>query len=115
MVEAELYIQLQGLCEGRIYPLTAPENATTPFITYQNINNRDLTSFKGENYANRYLFQIDVFAKSYLEAKTIKGAIHDAMYQFEYQPHDFTSRDLYEKDTELYRQLIEFNLIKKGQ
>lgn len=114
MVEAELYTQLKSLCEGRIYPLTAPENATTPFITYQVINNSDTTSVQGENYSNRYLIQLDIFSTSYSEVKTTLGAAKDAMYQFKYQPHEFNSRDLYEKDTQLHRQLIEFNLITKG-
>lgn len=110
MVEAELYTQLSSLCEGRVYPLTAPENVQTPYITYQVINNQDKTSYGGDIYENRYLIQIDIFSPSYIEVKTILGAVKDAVYQFKYQPHNFNSRDLFEKDTQFYRQLIEFNL-----
>lgn len=116
MVEVELNEHLLNIeeitsfVEDRIYPLTAPENSETPYITYQNISDNDLTDYEGVNYANKTRFQIDVFAETYAEAKQIKGAIKKAMYQFKYHMYDFSARDLYEHDTKLQRQLIDFKL-----
>ena len=117
MVEAKLYSHLKASTElaelvaDRIYPITAPENCETPYVTYQNINYTDETSVQGDIHSEKALFQIDVFSKSYSEVKEVKGAVKDAMYQFEYFPHYFNARDLYEKDTQLHRQLIEFNIL----
>lgn len=120
MIESDLYshlssdVNLAALVGDRIYPLKAPENSQTPFLVYQNINYKDETSMQGEAYANKSLFQIDVYSTSYSSSKVILGAVRNAMYQFKKQPHYLSARDLYEKDTKLFRQLIEFNLIHKG-
>lgn len=116
MVEADLFLHLKtttaisSLVGSRIYPLVAPENCATPFIVYSNISDVDQTSFQGANYQNKTRFQIDIYSKSYGEVKTLKGAVKVAMYDFKYFPHEFTSRDLYEADTKIQRQLIQFKL-----
>ena len=116
MVEVNLYTHLTNtpgitdLVDGRIYPLLAPENCKTPFIVYQNISDVDQTSFQGDNYANKTRFQLDIYANKYIQAKELKSAVKIAMYDFKHFPHEFTSRDMYEKDTKLHRQLIEFKI-----
>ena len=116
MIEADLYghlsndTTLTSLVADRIYPMKAPNGVETPYITYMNVSNIDITSIQGANYANKTRFQIDIFSKSYLETKEILGAVKSSMYQYKTQVHNFSSWDLYESDTELHRQLIEFNI-----
>lgn len=104
---------VKGLIGAKIYPLLASQNVKAPFIVYTNVNDKDLTSLQGENYANKTRFQIDIYSKSYAKGKEILGAVKDALYQFEYIPHNFNARDGFEKETKLYRQLVEFNFIHK--
>ncbi len=119
-IESELYEHLssntgiESKVEDRIYPVFAKKGVKTPYITYINVNNKDLTSAQGENYANVTRFQVDIFSETYSQGKIILGAVKEALYQFKHTPHDFSSRDLYEQDTKLHRQLIEFKFINKG-
>lgn len=116
MIEQDLYshlandVEVKALVGNRIYPLLAPTGVQTPYITFQNISNVDLTSYQGENYASKVRFQIDIYSKKYAEVKAVLGAVKSSMYNFPTQVFDFTSRDLYESETGLYRQLIELNL-----
>jgi hypothetical protein len=115
-LEIELYTHLEAdsaisdLVEDRIYPLTAPENCKTPYITYQTISNIDLTSLQGDNYANKTNIQLDIYSSKYSEVKSVLGAVKEAIYSFKYFPHNFNSRDVFESDTKLHRQLIQFKL-----
>lgn len=116
MIETDIYLHLTNdeniisLVGDRIFPMIAPTGTVTPYITYQMISDVDLTSVQGENYGNKTRFQIDIFGKKYLEVKAVKGAVKDAMYNFNLPIYDFISRDLFEGDTELKRQLIEFKI-----
>jgi hypothetical protein len=116
-VETDLYAYLEvnsaisDAVEDRIYPLTAPENCKTPYITYRNIIDMDLTSFQGDNYSNKTSIQLDIYSPRYSEVKAVAGAVKIAMYKYSITPHGYTCRDILESDTKLFRQLIEFKLI----
>lgn len=116
MIELDLYthlssdIDLSHLVEDRIYPLKAKDGVVTPYITYSIVSNIDITSLQGDNYANKTRVQLDIFSKSYSEVKAVLGAVKSSMYKYKTQVHNFSSRDLFEEDTQLYRQLIEFNI-----
>lgn len=116
MIESDLYAHLSNdtdlsdLVGDNIYPIKAKDGVLTPYITYLIVSNIDITSLQGDNYENKTRVQLDIFSKSYSEVKEISGAVKSSMYKFKYQIFDFTSRDLFEQDTQLYRQLIEFNL-----
>ncbi|TLP41039.1 tail completion protein gp17 [Arcobacter arenosus] len=105
---------LQTLISNSVYPLLAPENSPSPYITVQTININDETSLEGVNYSSKYTFQIDVFSSFYEQMKEITSAVKSSVYQFSHIVYEFNSRDIYEKDTQLHRQLIEFKINKRG-
>ncbi|MDS1371031.1 DUF3168 domain-containing protein [Aliarcobacter butzleri] len=116
MIEIELYNHLSTnedvskLVQDRIFPLIAPTGTKTPYITYQNISDVDLTSVQGENYAQKTRFQIDIFSDDYLVVIEVNGAVKNSVYSFT-NISDFLSRDIPpEQDTGLYRRLIEFKI-----
>lgn len=103
-------VELVEIVGESIYHSIAPVKAIAPFIVISVINDKDLISLQGDNYSNSILFQIDCYEKSYLKVMKLKGAVKDAMYKFNKQPHNFNSRDGYEEDTKLHRQLIQFKI-----
>lgn len=116
MIESEITTLLKnnttlnGLINGRVYPLVAPQNVVKPYITYQVINNSDISSFGGEVYENRVRFQIDIYGTTYSSSKAVLNACKEALYTFRKYPHNINYMENYESDTQLYRQLIDFNL-----
>ena len=53
---------------NRVYPLVAPQNTTTPYITYQRISSFDTSTTEGTESLDLARFQIKVFSKTYSDA-----------------------------------------------
>jgi len=103
---------LKSLVDERIYPQTAPKGAQTPYITYTVVDERDIQADSREVCAVKFWFQLDVYDKSYSGSEEVKTTLKEALYLFPYAyPKDMEARNMpQEKDTKLFRQLIEFKL-----
>lgn len=115
MIEIDLYNQLKNdtsvsdLVGTRIYPKVAPQNVTTPYIVYHVVNDIDNQCLSGDIYQNDTRFQVDIWGKKYSEVKQLKTAVKSSISKFK-SSYDLSSMDDYEKDTELYRELLDFKL-----
>lgn len=104
---------LAAVIDERIYPNIAPSTAVSPFVVFTVVSDTDENSIQGDNYSNNVLFQIDCYASNYEQVKNLKSLAKDAVYSFDYQPFNFNSRDGYESETKLHRQLLEFKINNK--
>ena len=103
--------ELKNLISTRIFPLIIPEKSTMPCIVYTVINDKDNASLQGDIYSNDVTVQIDCYSSKYAQVKEVKEAVKEALYKFSYYPHDLNSMDIYEEDTKLHRQSINFKII----
>ena len=103
--------EVKAIIETRVFPLLKPQGEKTPCIVYTVVNDKDKTSLQGENYSTEIIFQLDCYDSSYSKVKELKAAVKNAMYKFKHIPHNFNARDVFEQDTKLHRQLIEFKII----
>jgi len=113
MIEADLFSHLStnvALVNERVYPLLMPQDCEKPALVYTIINDSDSRCINGGSTGFKMRVQIDCYANSYLKAKELKDSVKTALYSFEYYPYDLNSRDIYEENAELHRQLIDFNL-----
>lgn len=113
MIEMDLFSHLSTnvtQVAGRVYPLVMPQDSPVPSIVFTIANAQDRQSISDGRYGFEMRVQIDVYTKSYESAKEIRDAVQSAMYGFTHYPHGFSARDLYESETKLFRQLIEFYL-----
>jgi hypothetical protein len=82
MIESDLYSHLNtsvgASVGGRIYPLRAPEKFTAPVIVYQRISQEPINTITKGSGDMLSIMQIDVYASTYAEAKSIEDAIYDA-------------------------------------
>ena len=114
-IESDLYTHLKddagvsALVGVKIYPMKAPQNVTSPYISYQVINDNGNQCMSGEVYQNDTRFQIDCWSTKYSEVKAIKEAVISALIGFK-SSNSISNMDDYEPDTKLYRQLIDFKL-----
>jgi len=116
MIEADLFSYLKAnvsSVNGRVYPLLMPQDCPKPALVYTVVNDADNRGVEGcvSSYSTR--FQVDVYATSYLEVKTIKDEVKNALYVFSHYPEILNSRDGFEEDQELFRQIIDFTLRSK--
>ncbi len=73
---------LNGLVANRISPPPAPQGQPAPFITYQRISRVTPLTHTGETGPSQARIQVDSWAKTYLEAKTVADAAEAAMRSF---------------------------------
>lgn len=105
MIEKDLFITLKNVCD-RVYPIKMPEGVIYPAITYQVIYDGANQAFNSGNYMSRDVrFQVDVFSKSYSEAKSLKEQIVNEV--IELNAGSISSQDIYEDEIKLHRQLID--------
>lgn len=118
MIEAGLFAllaadtQVQALCGTRIYPLLLPDAPTLPAVTYQTISSVSGYTNDGQTDATKARIQMDVWAQSYMVAKSLAEAIRHVLDAYSGTLPDGTevgnilrdnSTDLYEEQAFLYR------------
>ncbi|NOX15962.1 MAG: DUF3168 domain-containing protein [Epsilonproteobacteria bacterium] len=107
MIEKDLYIALKTVCD-RVYPIKMPEDAIYPTITYMVIYDGQDQATNGNLMSRSVRFQVDVWASSYSEAKTLKDAIVNEVIGL--KGGSISAQDLYEDQLELFRELIDFKI-----
>lgn len=105
MIEAKINNILKNLCDGRVSPLVAPQGTSPPYLCYTKISEVYDDVMCGQSSVE-YCFQIDVYAKTLLEAETIKQQAYKCLNLL--KPFNITSHQDYESETELYRSTLEF-------
>lgn len=71
-----------ALGHTRIYPLRAPQNATTPFIIYQRTSAERWQGINRTSDIAQANIQIDVYADTYNSAKEISGQIQELLASY---------------------------------
>jgi hypothetical protein len=114
-IDTEFKAALDGtaLIGARVYPLRFPQNATFPVATYTRISSVPDQTFDRSIAQTRTRFQVDVFARSYSEARQgaaqLKAAILDfysggvAVYGLGLE----NEADGFNPDTNLYQTLLD--------
>lgn len=105
---------LVSLVDGRIYPQIAPQGVQTPYLVYTVVDERDKQAKAKKVCSVKLLIQLDVYADSYMKAYEVKEVAKKALYLFQKAyPTALAVRNMpQEKDTKLFRQLIEFKLLE---
>ncbi len=109
----------------RVHPGILPQKCSYPAIRHQVISNpaSERTSKAKQHSTKNSRYQIDIFARSYLEAATIATIIADQLDGYS-ATHDTTTIDLievvdtrpgYADKTETHHHIIELNLIWRKQ
>jgi len=116
-IEVDLFSHLSNdtgivsLVAERIYPLLMPQDSVMPVVVCTIVNNKELQAINSrEPYGFDVLVQVDCYSKDFDEALALKGMVQSSMHSFIHMAHGLNSRSAYESETELFRQLIEFNL-----
>lgn len=87
-IEQGLYKHLSGttvltaLTSDRIYPLIAPQGASVPFITYQQISNPKIHAMQADPSIWQPRFQLNSFADTYAGAKAVAKQVETALKDY---------------------------------
>jgi hypothetical protein len=91
-----------------VYPLVAPQNAPTPYITYQRTSSLDTGALDGTESLDMGRFQIKVFSKKYNEALSI--AETDVKNAMSGKGNKAMHMEDYENETKLHVQILDYIL-----
>lgn len=106
MIEKELVVALTALGYNP-YPLELPEDVTYPAISYQVIFDGTDQATNGDICGQTVRVQVDVWAKKYSEAKSLKALVVAAIVN-DLKGGSISAQDLKDPVTKLHRQLIDF-------
>lgn len=107
MIEADLFTALKTVCP-RVYPIVMPDSVVFPAISYQVIFDGADQATNGNYMSRTVRFQVDIYSKSYGEAKSLKDLV--VAIVIELKGGDISAQDLYDNETKLFRQLIDFKI-----
>jgi len=105
MSEIEVVDKIKSL-GLQVYPNVAPQDVDFPVVTYFVVSERKKQDLTASIWANVKRFQVDIWSKSYKEVKELKEQIINRLLELKIT--DINIQDLYESDTKLYRELIQF-------
>lgn len=112
----QLYPILSPLVDGRVYQLIRREgaDATTPYIVYTPVSADPTTSQDGFTGYEWVRAQIDIYHDDYDELDSLADAVIDAI-NTNIRPSELSGRQhLYDADSELYRQSIDYEFFTKA-
>ena len=107
MIEKDLVVSLKTII-NEVYPLLLPENVSLPAMTYQVIYDGANQATNGNYMSRDVRFQVDIYSKSYSEAKGLKDLVVNNVIVL--GGGSISAKDLYDNETELFRQLIDFKI-----
>ena len=113
MIIIDLVNHIKTNVNSNFYPLLMPQDAVKPSLVYTVVNNRDNQGVDGCVSSSLVSFQIDIYSTSYLEVKEQLELLKTSLYDFSAYPLNLNSRDNFEEDTGLYRQIVSFDMREK--
>jgi len=107
MIEKDLFLALQSVTP-RVYPMKMPDDALFPLIVYTVVSDNANQATNGNLTSRTVRFQVDIYSKSYGEAKSLKDLVISKVVGL--RGGSISAQDLYEDELELHRQLIDFSI-----
>ena len=78
-VESDIFTALSGLTAGRMYPDIGPQDATLPYITYQQVGGDPANFLQGVPNKRNGRFQVNAWARTRAESASLIRAAEDLM------------------------------------
>jgi len=107
MIEKDLVASLKTITNS-VFPILMPDNVTFPAMTYQVIYDGANQATNGNFMSRDVRFQVDIYSKMYGEAKSLKDLVVNNVIVL--GGGSISAQDLYDNETELFRQLIDFKI-----
>lgn len=109
IVATRIYNAIKPLVGNRVYPSVLPDGVAFPCVRYSFPSIAEEPFVDAGKVILRYRVQIEIFAKTYSEAVSLRGSVQTAVRStagFIEQGVDF---DDFEPDTKLFRWVMDFS------
>lgn len=115
MIEADVRTYLladatvAALIDERVYPVSLPQTAVLPAVTYQRVFGTEGITHQGPSGLERTRIQFDCWATTYAEATALAEAVTDALRVYP-EARIANVMDAPEPDVALRRRLVEVSI-----
>lgn len=111
-IQEQLTALLNGVVAGGIYPMSAAQNDTFPYLVYQRVGSpiENTLSGNGNPPINNTRFQIDAWGRTYADAVNAAAAVRSAMAAWSVQNVQLHEHDEYESDMKAYRVIMDYSV-----
>ena len=101
---------LKALVGDRVFALIIPDGTYLPCVTFQRISGMPANTVGGRSGREEIEMQVDVWARTYAEAKAVTKAVRDAVPArgAVFGAHLIQDSDTYESETNYYRITMEY-------
>jgi hypothetical protein len=103
MIEQNIFNALKGLVSNRVYPLVMPQNGQVPAIVYNRVASTAQNVLEGGASIDQIRFQVDTYANTFADAKTLAAQVRSAMEQASFKATLQTDQDFFETELKYYR------------
>jgi hypothetical protein len=114
MIEIDIFDRLKGLVSNRVYPIIMPQNPTLPAVVYTRITNTPINVLGHQPTLDQVRVQIDVWANTYKESKTLAKSVRNAMETASFSATLQSDDESYEPETGLYRVSSDYYVYERG-
>lgn len=105
------YSGVSAIVDTRVFPLVLPQKAALPAISYLRVDGVQDANLSGNSGMEAVRVQVDCWAQTYAQAKTLAGAVADAMAAgFGSECVWLSDRDQYEDGAKVFRVILEFSI-----
>ena len=113
MIEQSVLAALKGSpaatsAGDKVYALLLPDGTGYPAVTYQRISNVPVYSILGPSGLDQPRIQVDCWAETYAEAKTLAGEVRTAMEGAGFKGRLITDADDLDETVGAYRVTMDF-------
>lgn len=98
------------LAGDKVYPVVAPDAPVPPYIVYFVVASNAENVMSGDSGLVNTRVQVDVYARSYGDARAIALQIDQLMAAWSVQNVSLLSQDGYEDDVKLFRVTTDFSV-----
>jgi hypothetical protein len=106
MNDQEIFDVLSTVLPGKVFTPVAKTGEEEPYVIYQDTYSAPSNSMCGYQNLDEVHYQIDTYARTRREAKTLMSAVKAALRSSPLPPNVESEQSLYEADTRLNRQMI---------
>ena len=103
-------VTVAGLVVERVYAMPLPQNVTLPAIVYSRVATVPHDDLELTQNHERVRVQLDCWASTYAEAKTLAAAVRTAMQTTPVFGQLLMELDDYDPDVKLHRVIQDFNI-----
>jgi hypothetical protein len=110
VIQEQVFSALAPLVSGRVYPNTAPDKPTTPYIVYTRVASTPENTLDDGQSIQQTRLQIDIYDKTYAGVQALAQLVEAALTVAPIGAIQLLDQDQYEPEVKLHRVIHDYSI-----